>query len=150
MNQLLTVHIRWALQVDVPSLLEIEAGCHLPLSEDKVRWNMKKRDNINLLAEHGDRTVGYMVYRLKGDDTLELKRLAVHPDWRGQGVGQHLLNKMLSKMSPQRRYLATCLVRETNLAMQTFLRHHGFFATGIRRGVFPDTHEDGYTMEYQL
>ncbi|MGC8639798.1 MAG: GNAT family N-acetyltransferase, partial [Isosphaeraceae bacterium] len=75
---------------------------------------------------------------------------ATHPDCRRQGIGRQMVNKLVSKLSSQRRNRIALCVRETNLPSQFFFRTVGFRAVEVLREHFPDTGEDGYTMLYHL
>ncbi len=42
----------------------------------------------------GDRTVGCGGLQRIDDDTVEIKRMWIHPDWRGAGLGRRLLAEL--------------------------------------------------------
>ena len=60
-----------------------------------------------------------------------------------------MVNKLVSKLSHQRRTRIELEVRETNLAAQIFFRTLGFWAVSVLREFYEDTPEDAYIMEYQ-
>jgi GNAT superfamily N-acetyltransferase len=47
------------------------------------------------LAAGGDEGVGCVALRPLEDDAAEVKRMFVHPDWRGRGVGRALIGALL-------------------------------------------------------
>jgi ribosomal-protein-alanine N-acetyltransferase len=60
-----------------------------------------------------------------------------------------MANKLISKLSSQRRSRITLEVRETNLSAQLFFRNSGFRAVSVLRGFYEDTPEDAYLMQYR-
>lgn len=142
-------NIRWTIQRDLRSLLEIERG-----RESGCEWTietfdavLKQRDMIGLIAEDDGCVVGTMLYQLQRGH-LRLRYLCVHPEYRRCGVGYTLIEKLKTKLSNQRRTQIQMIVRETQLSLQLFLRAQGFIATQVLRRHFDDTGEDGYRMCY--
>ena len=80
---------------------------------------------------------------------LELFNLAVHPKYRRTGIGRSLLERLVGKLSPQRRNSITFVIRESNIAGQHFLSACGFKATTIimRRWLFPRSDD---RFEYRI
>jgi ribosomal-protein-alanine N-acetyltransferase len=100
-----------------------------------------------MVAEHEDRVVGFMIYELH-KSRLHILNFAVAEASRRHAVGQQMVAKLLSKLSPQRRNRVLLEVRETNLAAQLFFQNCGFRAVSILREYYEDTPEDAYVMEY--
>jgi ribosomal-protein-alanine N-acetyltransferase len=61
-----------------------------------------------------------------------------------------MVDKLVHKLSQQRRHEITLEVRESNLPAQLFFRSQGLVASGVLRGYYEDTEEDAYQMKYQL
>jgi ribosomal-protein-alanine N-acetyltransferase len=145
------VHIRWLIKRDVQEVLTIEDLSYDLLAWDRVSLikNMQVRNRIGMVAEAGDKVVGYMVYQLN-EDHVELLRLAVHPNWRREKVGTQLVWKILSKLTAHRRPRLLAFVRESQLPAQLLFRSQGLRATKVLRGFFRDTIEvpdqDGKTV----
>ena len=59
-----------------------------------------------------------------------------------------MVNKLISKLSSERRRRITLEVRETNLPAQLFFRNCGFKAINILRDFYEDTC-DAYAMNYK-
>lgn len=142
-------HIRWMIQRDMPEILCIEnAAAATPWTEEEFRACLHKRSCIGMVAEHGERVVGFMVYELtKGQ--FNLLNLAVHPQHRRKGIGQLLCAKLQSKLALDRRPSLRLVVPETNLPAQLFFRAVGVKATQVLRHHFA-TDEDGFVMEQTL
>ncbi len=149
-QQQLAVQIRWMIRRDMPEVVWIEHRSHeFPWCEDDFVRCLRQRNCIGMVAEAGDRIVGFLVYELL-DDKLHILNMAVHPHFRRRGIGRQLVNRIISKLSHHRRSRITLGVRESNLAAQLFFRACGFRAVKVLRAFFPDTDEDAYWFEYRL
>jgi ribosomal-protein-alanine N-acetyltransferase len=61
-----------------------------------------------------------------------------------------MIEKLVHKLTQQRRHEIRLEVRESNLAAQLFFRTHAFQATSVQRNYYDDTAEDAYVMKYLL
>lgn len=142
--------IRHAAKVDYYEMAAIDRACFAnPWSVDDLDRVLKGRYCIGVVAEDRGLVRGYLAFELL-PTKIELVRLAVHPDHRGQGVGCRLIDRIKAKLTPECRIRINVHVRESNLAAQLFLRGRGFLAKKIERGHFRDTREDAYVMTYDL
>jgi ribosomal-protein-alanine N-acetyltransferase len=146
----LSVHIRWMIRRDMPEVLQTEQDSFAhPWTEEDFLHCLRQRNCIGMVAECGDRVVGYVIYELH-KSKLHVLNIAVHPPLRRKQIGAQLVGKLISKLSSHRRSRITLEVREGNLAAQLFLRSLGFLATRVLRGFYEDTEEDAYVLEYRL
>jgi [ribosomal protein S18]-alanine N-acetyltransferase len=144
------VHIRWMIRRDMPEVLAIEhASFEYPWCEEEFLRVLRQRNCIGMVAECGERVVGFMIYELH-KNKLHVLDFAVHPDTRRQGVGRQMVAKLVGKLSNHRRTRIVLSVRETNLPAQLFYRIQGFRALEVVREYYQDTGEDAYTMAYML
>jgi ribosomal-protein-alanine N-acetyltransferase len=142
------VHIRWMIRRDMPEVLAIEhASQEFPWCEEEFLRVLRQRNCIGMVAEHGERVVGFMIYELH-KTKLHVLNLAVHADYRRQGVGRQMVAKLAGKLSSHRRTRIVLHVRETNLHAQLFYRVQGFRASEVVRTYYEDTGEDAYVMQY--
>ena len=143
------VHIRWMIRRDMNEVLEIENfAFEFPWTEEDFIRCLRQRNCIGMVAEHDERVVGFMIYELH-KNRLHVLNFAVHPDFRRRHVGQAMLNKLIGKLSHQRRNRILLEVRETNLSAQLFFRNCGFRAVTVLRDYYDDTTEDAYLMQYR-
>jgi ribosomal-protein-alanine N-acetyltransferase len=148
-NQQVRVHIRWMIRRDMPEVIEIEnSGFEFPWSEDDFIRCLRQRNCIGMVAECEDHVVGFMIYELH-KTRLHLLNFAVSANCRRRGVGNQMLDKLVGKLSNQRRTRILLEVRETNLAAQLFFRTAGFRAVSVLRDYYDDTTEDAYLMQYR-
>ncbi|MGL4512410.1 MAG: ribosomal protein S18-alanine N-acetyltransferase [Lacipirellulaceae bacterium] len=142
------VHIRWMIRRDMERVLDIEQGSfEFPWSEDEFVRCLRQRNCIGMVAEQGDNVLGFMIYELH-KTRLHILNFAVDKDRRRQGIGLQMVQKLVSKLSSQRRTRLSLEVRETNLAAQLFFRQTGFRATTVLRNFYDDSPEDAYLMQY--
>jgi ribosomal-protein-alanine N-acetyltransferase len=144
------VHIRWMIRRDMPEVLAIEhASFEFPWCEEEFLRVLRQRNCIGMVAEYGERVVGFMIYELH-KNKLHVLNFASHPEFRRQGVGHQMVAKLVGKLSSHRRTRIALSVRETNLPAQLFFRVEGFRAMEVVREHYQDTGEDAYLMQYLL
>jgi ribosomal-protein-alanine N-acetyltransferase len=116
--------------------------------EDFLRC-LRQRNCIGMVAEQGEKVVGFMIYELH-KSKLHILNFAVHPAHRRAGIGSQMVAKLISKLSSHRRTRITLEVRETNLAAQLFFQKQGFKAVRVLRSYYEDTGEDAFLMQYKI
>ena len=127
------VHIRWMIRRDMPEVLAIEhASFEYPWCEEEFLRVLRQRNCIGMVAELGERIVGFMIYELHRNK-IHVLDFATQPDFRRQGIGRQMVSKLVSKLSSQRRNRIALTLRETNLTSQFFFRMVGFRAVEVLR-----------------
>jgi ribosomal-protein-alanine N-acetyltransferase len=144
------VHIRWMIRRDMPEVLQTEQkSFEFAWTEEDFLRCLRQRNCIGMVAEHGEKVVGFMIYELH-KAKLHILNFAVHPSWRRCGVGAQMVAKLVSKLSSHRRTRITLEVRETNLTAQLFFRKQEFRAIRVLRAFYEDSGEDAFLMEYRF
>ncbi len=144
------VQIRWMIRRDMPEVLDIEGRCfEFAWTEEDFLCCLRQRNCIGMVAERQEQIVGFMIYELLKQQ-LHVLNFAVAPWTRRQNVGCQMVDKLVHKLSQQRRHEILLEVRESNLAAQLFFHTQGFMATSVLRGYYEDTEEDAYLMKYRL
>jgi len=145
----LPVHIRWMIRRDMPEVLAIEEQAfEFPWQEEDFIRCLRQRNCIGMVAEAGERVVGFMIYELH-KTRLHILNFAVHEQLRRRGIGAQMARKLMSKLSLDRRSRIVLEIRETNLPAQLFFRSLGFRAVSVLRNFYEDTPEDAYLMQYR-
>lgn len=143
------VHIRWMIRRDMPSVLAIENDSfEFAWSDEEFVRALRQRNCIGMVAELNEVVVGFMIYELH-KNRLHILNFAVHQDYRRHGVGRSMVDKLVSKLSYQRRSRILLEVRETNLAAQLFFKSLGFRAVSVLREFYEDSPEDAYVMQFR-
>ena len=123
----------------MPEVLAIERqSFEFPWSEEDFLRCLRQRNCIGMVAEHGERVVGFMIYELH-KNRLHILNFAVHERCAAAASARRWSSKLISKLSSHRRTRITLEVRETNLAAQLFFRTHGFRAVSVLRDFYEDT-----------
>ena len=143
------IHIRWMIRRDMPEVLDIEGeSFEFSWSEEDFIRCLRQRNCIGMVAEHGERVVGFMIYELHRT-RLHVLNFAVASEFRRRGVATQMMQKLVGKLSSGRRTRILLEVRETNLAAQLFFRNQSFRAVSVLRDFYEDTTEDAYLMQYR-
>ena len=146
----LSVHVRWMIRRDMPEVVTIEREAfEFPWSEEDFTRCLRQRNCIGMVAEMADSVVAFMIYELHRTK-LHMLNFAVLRSHRRLGVGTRMMEKLLAKLTPDRRGRIMLEVRETNLPAQLFFRSLGFRATTVLKDFYQDSTEDAYMMQYGL
>lgn len=137
--------IRWMDSRDMDEVLAIEReSFEFAWSYDDFIRALRAKNVMGMVAEHDERVVGFMIYELH-QTRLHVLNFAVAAAYRRQEVGRCMVDKLTGTLSTQRRSRILLEVRETNLAMQQFLRAMGFKAISVLRDFYEDT---DYVFQY--
>jgi ribosomal-protein-alanine N-acetyltransferase len=95
----------------------------------------------------GDREVlmGYIIFWLIADEA-QINNIAVHPEFRKQGIGEWLLRQALDIIRGLGGSYVILEVRLSNLAAQNLYRKLGFSEVGHRPGYYFNPEEDALVM----
>ena len=141
------VHIRWMIRRDMPEVFQIEGECFGidATTEEEFLRQLAARNCTSMVAEHGEKVVGFMVYVLE-KTCLDIVNFAVLPSLHRRGIGHEMAMKLIGKLNSHRRTKLVIRVPDDLVAAHLFFREAGFRAEGIERG------EDGdiYKMVYRL
>lgn len=145
-------HIREMKVEDIPQVLLIDRlSFSLPWPENSYRFELLD-NNASLLwvteanlPNEQRKIVGMIVVWLVADEA-HIATLAVHPEYRRQGIGKRLLAKALRECAQRGARLATLEVRQTNAAAQEMYCRFGFEIVGRRAHYYNDNGEDAIIM----
>lgn len=153
---------------DIPEVVEIDRlSFSLPWSESSYRHELTQNDASHfviavspiaprpklfarLLGQPtGRRIIGYAGFWFVVDEA-HINTLAVHPRWRGQGVGERLLTALLNEALDLGGVEATLEVRASNTIAQNLYRKYNFEVVGRRKHYYRDNQEDALIMTARL
>ena len=133
-----SLSVRWMIRRDLPEVLAIDSLSHQAAwGEDEMLLRLRRRDCIGMIVEVGGFVAGFTVYTLH-KDMLRVVRMAVDPAKRNRGVGLAMVEKLIEKLSLQRRATIIIEVDESNLTALCWLKRRGFAADGISRSEVGD------------
>lgn len=143
---------------DLLEVVEIEQGSGLSYwGWDAYHSELQSPlDSIMLVAREkgitrpgGHSVIGFIVGRCLANE-VHVNNMAVRPDFRRKGIGQELLEALLSWAETKEASQAVLEVRAGNTAAQQLYRASGFQVVGRRRRYYKDPLEDALLMTVSL
>lgn len=110
------------------------------LESESEMWTAENR---------GQLVVGMAVVWLVVDEA-HIATIAVHPEFRGLGIGKQLLSVILEDSRQRGMISATLEVRAGNQVAQTLYYNFGFEVKGVRQHYYKDNQEDALIMTADL
>lgn len=134
---------------DVPRVVQIDQlSFSMPWPEKSYRFELTQNPGSrSWVAECADplQVVGMIVLWLIIDEA-HIATIAVHPDYRRQGIAASLLATALQSALQSQMAQATLEVRAGNLAAQALYQNFGFKVAGVRPRYYRDNNEDAWIM----
>jgi [ribosomal protein S18]-alanine N-acetyltransferase len=143
------IEIRRLTLADLAAIERIERRAYpTPWSRSMFAGELAKTSSICLGAFDADEAEMLVAYLIisRYADAWHVMNVAVHDDYRGQGVATQLLNRLFELTSGDDRRGYTLEVRVSNAAAIRLYERLGFVARGIRRGYYTDNREDALIM----
>ncbi len=151
-NQSLPITIRPMVADDLERVHEIDVlSFSAPWPLSSYRFELFENPAGRLwvadahLSENSKLVVGMIIVWLLVDET-HIASIAVHPDYREQGIARKLLITALRSSYAWGARMATLEVRVSNLAAQSLYRDFGFEVVGRRPRYYIDNNEDALIM----
>jgi len=79
-------------------------------------------------------------------DEAHVTNVAVHPDYRGHGLGKRIMLELMERARSRSATRMTLEVRKSNDVARRLYEKLGFVAKGIRKGYYADLKEDAIIM----
>ena len=120
-----------------------------PWSENSVASELNNQLSAWLVALDGETVAGYIGSQTVIDET-DMMNIAVHPDYRRQGIAQALVEG-LCELLRQRGSLGLMLeVRASNAPAIALYEKLGFQQVGLRRNYYRNPKEDALILRKAL
>ena len=129
--------IRDALEKDIDDLMAIEELCYdHPWPQEAFAQEIEQEEiGIGMVAEDEGHIVGYVTGMVMADE-FHIHNIAVHPDYRGQGIGRRLM-EAVEEMCTRKEFRRMVLeVRKDNESARQLYLSRGFEAVGIRKDYY--------------
>lgn len=144
MDPLPGFHVRRMKEIDLPCVMEIERlSFNHPWSRQSFEGELAKEYGVPLVALVEGRIVGYLIYWLVMDE-IHIANVAVHPDWRKQGIGECLIRMVID--DGEGYNWVGLEVRDSNTAARALYEKLGFCKVGIRENYYEMENEDAILM----
>ena len=130
-------------------LLQVETieqeSFSLPWSFDAFKSTLDREDTLYLVAVEEDVIVGYCGMYISFDEG-EIPNVAVKKEFRSRGVGEVMMNELLSRAGERGVCSAFLEVRKSNEAAKRLYEKLGFQVAGIRKNFYEFPKEDAVIM----
>lgn len=113
----------------------IEQGLRPAWSAARIRWHVRDRDSVVLIARLGATIAGFAIMRY-GDDVAHLNLLAVAPAHRRRGIGRALLQWLEETALTAGTFIIGLELRAENAAARGFYRALGYRELGQIPGYY--------------
>lgn len=134
---------------DLDEIIEIEKisfGPHRWSYESFVSESVNRLGNyFTAINKKTHKVIGYCGFWLVIDEA-HITTIAVHPEYRRQGIGELLLQKMINAGYEKEAKWFTLEVRASNISAQNLYYKYGFKSLGLRRKYYQDNQEDALIM----
>ena len=137
---------------DIPRVHEIDVlSFSLPWPEKSFQFELTQNPTtlaivVDLVPPGATAiTIGMVVVWILADEA-HIATIAIHPQFRGHGIGKDLLTETLRQSVQRGAILATLEVREHNLIAQQMYTKFGFEVVGRRLKYYQDNNEDAILM----
>lgn len=127
----------------VAQVAELEKICFSdPWSEKSIASELDNPLSCWLVALEGERVAGYV-----GSQTVlgesDMMNLAVHPDFRRQGIAEGLVSELVAALKQRGSHCLTLEVRASNEPAKSLYQKLGFCQVGRRPNYYYHPREDG-------
>ena len=132
---------------DIEDILVVEKlSFSIPWSRDSFEKEIVDNNlAIYLVAKVNEKAVGYIgMWKVLNEG--HITNVAVHPEFRHQGIGDQLVSELLSLCEKENIDFVTLEVRKSNQNAIKLYEKHGFVAEGIRKAYYQDNKEDAIIM----
>ena len=130
----------------VPQVAALEKVCFSdPWSEKSVASELENQLSCWLVALDGETVAGYVGSQTVMDET-DMMNIAVHPDFRRQGVARALILALIGELKKRGSRCLTLEVRASNDPARALYESLGFAHVGTRRNYYQNPKEDALIL----
>ncbi|HOE57843.1 MAG TPA: tRNA (adenosine(37)-N6)-threonylcarbamoyltransferase complex dimerization subunit type 1 TsaB [Bacillota bacterium] len=136
---------------DIDQVCEIEnLSFAIPWSRESFESELSQNNLARyIVAKVNGKVVAYGGMWIILDEG-HITNIAVHPDYRGQKIGEKLVEALLREAKESNAERITLEVRASNDAARKLYQKQGFTDGGIRKGYYGDNREDAIIMWKKL
>ena len=126
----------------VAQVAELEKLCFSdPWSENSVASDLKNQLSLWLVALDGDTVAGYVGSQSVLGES-DMMNVAVHPDYRRQGIAEELILQLISVLRENGNHCLSLEVRVSNAPAIALYEKLGFAQVGRRPNYYRNPKED--------
>lgn len=140
------IEIKKMTEAHVTQIAEIEKLCFSdPWSENSVAAELKNSYSLWLVALDGDTVAGY-VGSQSVLDGADMMNVAVHPDYRRQGIARELVTGLVSALAQKSIKSLALEVRQSNVPAIALYEQLGFEQVGLRPNYYRNPKENALIL----
>ncbi|TYS12771.1 ribosomal-protein-alanine N-acetyltransferase [Rossellomorea vietnamensis] len=136
---------------DLDDIMEVETESFtIPWSRDAFFNEIETNHFATyIVIEDKGKVIGYCGVWIIVDEA-HITNIAVLPSYRGQGLGDRLMQSMIEIAKEMGAVTMTLEVRVSNTPAQTLYKKFGFAEGGVRKKYYSDNQEDALVMWVKL
>ena len=140
------MEIRLMTADHVSQVAQLEKLCFRdPWSENSVASELNNPLSLWLVAVEGEKVVGYVGSQSVMGES-DMMNVAVHPDFRRQGIGERLILELIDQLENRGNHSLTLEVRASNVSAIALYRKLGFEQVGLRKNYYRNPKEDALIL----
>lgn len=141
------IRIVRSLPAHIEDIIVVEnLSFKIPWSKQSITDELiKNKFALYFSADYDGHIIGYAGMWHVCDEG-HITNIAVHPEFRGVGVGSLLMETLIEKAVELDITSMTLEVRKSNTAAQALYRKYGFADGGFRKAYYADNNEDAIIM----
>lgn len=134
----------------VSQVAELEKICFSdPWSEKSVASELTNPLSLWLVAVEDDRVAGYVGSQSVMGES-DMMNVAVHPDFRRQGVAEKLVLELVAALARRDNHCLTLEVRASNAPAISLYEKLGFAQIGLRKNYYRNPKEDALILRKEF
>ena len=140
------MEIRLMTADHVSQVAQLEKLCFRdPWSENSVSSELNNPLSLWLVAVEGEKVAGYVGSQSVMGES-DMMNVAVHPDFRRQGIGERLILELIDHLANRGNHSLTLEVRASNVSAIALYRKLGFVQVGLRKNYYRNPKEDALIL----
>ena len=134
----------------VSQVAELEKICFSdPWSEKSIAYELTNPLSFWLVAVEGDKVAGYVGSQSVMGES-DMMNVAVHPDFRRQGVAEKLVLELVAALAVEGNHCLTLEVRASNVSAISLYEKLGFAQVGLRKNYYRNPKEDALILRKEF
>ena len=138
-------------QSHVPQIAALEALCFgsAAWSEMSISSELQNLWSYWLVSVQGEQVVGYVGSQSSFEEA-DIMNVAVHPDYRRQGVAESLITRLGDDLNERGIHALLLEVRVSNTPAIALYEKLGFRQVGLRKNYYRNPKEDALILRKEL